>query len=178
MNYHTAEYNIEAVTEHVEKQFGGFASLPNAELQGRHLTLKFGEYETLMHNGLVELQANINRGKAHSMFLEAAAIAPEEYLPCLMAFSCFPESKDSAMLLYDACERNPNAISAFIGLGENLANKGEFVASLELFQKAISIFPDYDIPYRRLATVFNKLGYTNEAKSFERMAASRVGIVH
>ncbi|MBW1895108.1 MAG: tetratricopeptide repeat protein [Deltaproteobacteria bacterium] len=64
-----------------------------------------------------------------------------------------------------AVKRNPHSLKAWILLGEEYAKKGNIQGSLKCFESAAEIFPDYEIPYMRTASLLQKLGHKEESMS-------------
>jgi len=157
------------------KLFAELSKQANAELQGRHLMLRFGEYENLMMNGIAEMKKK-NMVNAHQIFLHATDIEPDEYFPCLMAHDCMPDKAESDYWphLLDAFERNPQSVKAFIQLGELFANMENYDIAIEYFEKAASILPDYGLIYDRLANVHDNLGNEHKAKHYNRLAFKKM----
>jgi len=143
----------------------------DADIHGKHITLKFSKYENLLHDGLVALQAPRGRRAAHEMFIAAATTEKDEYLPHLFLHGT---SKNQNVYLREALKRNPSSVRSLMLLGEKYANSGKFIESLECFKKAANMLPCYDVPLKKMAVVLRKIGSRNEADQLDRYATSMV----
>jgi len=146
------------------------AAMDGAEVHGRHITLKFSKYENLLHNGLVSLQTGGDKSEAHRMLAEAAEIAGEEYLPHLLLHTIAENPNGH---LKKALEKNPMSVRSLILLGERYANSGRYIESLECFQKAATMQPNYDVPFKRMVIALRKIGCIDEALKLDCYIADK-----
>ncbi len=85
-----------------------------------------------------------------------------------MQYYCSP---DSNVHVIEASRKNPLSIRSLIILGDISERKGNYLDSLQYFEKAAEIMPEYDIPYRRSADVLKKMGCNKEASELEHLAS-------
>jgi len=142
--------------------FEAFADIEGAIRDGRYLRLTSTRFENLLHDGLVLSQVEGEKVLAWSAFSEASRAEPDNYLPYLFGASC---SKDTAGCLDQAVEINPHSLKSWILMGEEYARQGDIVKSIQCFESAAEIFPDYEIPYMRTAALLQKLGHKEESMS-------------
>jgi tetratricopeptide (TPR) repeat protein len=128
---------------------------------GRHLRLMHTQFENLLHDGLVLSQVDKNKSSAHALFSKAAGIEEENYLPYLFGASC---SDNAADCLKEAVRKNPQSLKSLILLGEEYSRKGDIVKSIQCFESAAEIFPEYEIPYMRTAAILQKMGHEKESE--------------
>ncbi len=138
-----------------EAVFEKFSRLAGASRKERYLRLMPTRFETLLHDGLILAQVDKDEARAQGCFAEAARLEPQNYLPYLFGAGSFP---DTAALLGQAMCRNPRSIKAWILLGEARARKGNALAALQSFEEAAKIFPQYELPYVRVAAVLAAIG--------------------
>ena len=55
-------------------------------------------------------------------------------------------------------------------MGEAFAREGNAVASLKAFESAAEIFPEYEIPYARVASVLMQIGEKSAAEDMAKKA--------
>ena len=149
--------------ERTSSAFQGLTRLEGAVCEGRHLRLLSTRFEALLHDGLVLGQIQGDCGRAQQCFQEASSLEPHSYLPHLFGA---PVSDDPVAQLKRALSVNPRSIKAWIMLGETHARQGDVPESLKAFESAAALFPGYDIPYVRVASVLQALG---EKKAAEDM---------
>lgn len=147
--------------------FEDSSNIEGATRNGRHLRLMPTRFENLLHNGLVLGQLEGKAASARSLFSEACRLEPKNYLPYLFGASY---SGDTAGWLHKAIERNPHSVKSWILLGEEYAGKGDIVRAIKCFESAAEIFPEYEIPYSRTATLLKKLGHQKESLSLAEKA--------
>lgn len=138
-----------------EAVFEKFSRLAGASRQERYLRLMPTRFELLLHDGLILSQVDGDHDRAQACFAEAARLEPQNYLPYLFGASSSP---DTAALLGQALCLNPHSIKAWILLGEARAREGTAFAALQSFEEAAKIFPQYEIPYVRVAAVLAAIG--------------------
>ena len=149
------------------KIFESFSNITGADRTGRHLRLMPTPFENFLHDGLVLGQVEGKAASARSLFLKACQLEPGNYLPYLFGASY---SGDTAGWLHKAIERNPHSVKSWILLGEEYAGKGDIVRAIKCFESAAEIFPEYEIPYSRTATLLKKLGHQKESLSLAEKA--------
>lgn len=154
------ELNGREVTNDAEETFKALANIEGTIRRDRHLRLMPTRFENLLHDGLVLSQLEGKALEARSLFSEASRLDPSNYLPCLYGFSC---STDPCSSLLQAIEREPNSPKSWILLGEEFAKKGDIARSVKCFESAAQIFPEYEIPYLRTATLLEKIGHKQES---------------
>jgi len=147
--------------------FQNFANLEGAVRDGRHLGLRSTRFENLLHDGLILSQVDGEKMAACSVFSEATRLDSKNYLPFLFGASC---SEDPTGWLQQAIERNPHSLKSWILIGEAYARKGDIVKSMQCFESAAKIFPNYEIPYLRTAALLHKLGHQKESADLNEKA--------
>ena len=152
--------NGHEVKNRARKIFDTFSNIEGATRYGRHLRLMPTRFENLLHDGLVLSQLEGKAASARSLFSEASRLGPNNYLPYLFGASC---SGDPVASLQEAIKRNPRSLKAWILLGEEYAKNGDVVRTIECFEAAAKIFPEYEIPYLRTAAVLQKLRHQKES---------------
>ena len=131
-------------------------------------------FENLLQGGLVASQVQKDSELARKYFEEASATHPDNYLSFLYGFSVSP---DPVMFLRKALELNPDSLKAWILLGEELAKRNKIKEAFECFNSAARIYPEYEIPLLRAASLLEKLGERSQAeKLFDR--AAKLTIYH
>lgn len=143
------------------EKFKNWSELEDSKVRGRHLTLNSGGFENLIHNGLVLMQLRDDREKASLLFEEAVRLAPDNYLPCLFGASV---SQDPVVSLRKAIQLKPNSLSGWVLLGEELARRGDILEAFKSFEQAVQLYPDYESPYLRAASLLKAMGQDNEAE--------------
>ena len=143
-----------------EDIFEALANIEGASRNGRHLRLMPARFENLLHDGLVLSQINGELASARSLFSEASQLEPNNYLSYLFGASC---SGDTRGFLEQAVKRNPHSLKSWILLGEEYVKNGDIIKSLKCFESAAEIFPEYEIPYMRTASLLQKLGHKEES---------------
>lgn len=151
--------------------FAELAALEGAEVSGRHATLAYTRYESLLHDGLVLLQGQTERERGESMLREAASLVPSSELPELF----LGVQLDSEAELRAALGKQPRSVQAAMALGQHYVERQQFTPALERFLSAAEMAPGYEMPYAHAATVMRKLGAQKEAEEFERLAQ---GLAH
>lgn len=157
--------------EEIESAFGQYAKTEGALRQGRHLRLMPTRFEMLLQDGLVLSQIEKDHGRAQAYFSEASRIEPINHLPHLFGAV---SSKDTIVSLERALSLNPLSLKAHILLGEAYAGQGNVLKSLESFNTAAEIFPEYEIPYVRAAALMAALGDHKTAEDLNTRAQTLV----
>ena len=147
--------------------FEAFSNIDGAVRDGRYLRLLSTRFENLLHDGLVLSQVEGEKVLAWSAFSEASRAEPDNYLPYLFGASC---SKDTAGCLAQAVERNPHSLKSWVLMGEEYARQGDIVKSIQCFESAAKIFPEYEISYLRTAALLQKLGHQKESADLNQKA--------
>ena len=156
-----AELNSgQKVNSAAHKIFEGFCNIEGAIQKGRHLRLMPTKFENLLHDGLVFSQVEGNASSAQALFSEASRLEPNNYLSYLFGASC---SGDTPSFLEQAVKRNPHSLKSWILLGEEYVKNGDIIKSIKCFESAAEIFPEYEIPYMRTASLLQKLGHKEES---------------
>jgi glycosyltransferase involved in cell wall biosynthesis len=156
-----AELNSgQKVNSVAHKIFEGFCNIEGAIQKGRHLRLMPTRFENLLHDGLVFSQVEGNVSSAQALFSEASRLESNNYLPYLFGASC---SGDTSGFLEQAVKRNPHSLKSWILLGEEYVKNGDIIKSIKCFESAAEIFPEYEIPYMRTASLLQKLGHKDES---------------
>lgn len=154
-------------TADVGSIFQNFGNLEGAVRDGRHLRLRPTQFENLLHDGLVLSQVNGEKTAACTVFSEATRLDSKNYLPFLFGASC---SGDTTGWLQQAIERNPHSLKSWILMGEAYAHQGDIVKSIQCFESAAQIFPEYEIPYLRTASLLHQLGHQKESADLNAKA--------
>ena len=156
-----AELNSgQKVNKAAHEIFEDFCNIEGAIQKGRHLRLMPTRFENLLHDGLVSIQVEGNASSAQALFSEASRLEPNNYLPYLFGASC---SGDTPGFLEQAIKRNPHSLKSWILLGEEYVKNGDVVRAMKCFESAAEIFPEYEIPYMRTASLLQKLGHKEES---------------
>jgi len=153
--------NGQSVKNDTNKIFESLNNIEGAICNGQHLRLLPTRFESLLHDGLISGQVENNAALARALFLEASQLEPENYLPYLFGASY---SEDPVSSLQQAIEKKPNSIKSWIMLGEEYARQGDIARSVQCFESASEIFPEYEIPYMRAASLMEKVGLDREVK--------------
>lgn len=148
-----SDYKISQVVEALSKEKGVVCS-------GRHMRLMHTQFENLLHDGLVLSQIDKKKSSADAFFVRAAEMEDGNYLPYLFGASC---SDEPVNLLKEAVKKNPQSLKSLILLGERYAREGDVVKSIQCFESAAKIFPEYEIPYMRTAAILKKIGHEKES---------------
>ncbi len=151
--------------------FEKFSAMEGAHPQGRHLRLMPTRFELLLHDGLVLAQVKENWGQARAYFSEASRLEPYNYLPYLFGAGL---SEDTIASLERTLSLHPLSLKARVLLGEAHARKGNVSGAIQSFMSAAEIFPEYEIPYARVASLLMSLG---DQQSAEDMAARAQALV-
>jgi tetratricopeptide (TPR) repeat protein len=153
--------------------FEKYSRLEGAVVDGRHLRLRPTRFEDSVYNGLVTSQISDEKERAFSFFEEASKLEEGSYLPFLYAS---PVSPDPISSLMRALSRNPRSVKAWILLGEAFAGMGRVKESFESFERAVQIYPEYEIPYLRAAALLEKIGERSQASMLlDRVKTLRIG---
>jgi len=142
-----------------------FESLNNIEgavCNGRHLRLMPTRFEGLLHDGLISGQVHNDATAARSLFAEASRLEPLNYLPYLFGARY---SEDPVSSLQRAIEKRPDSLKSWIMLGEEYARRRDVARSAQCFESASELFPEYEIPYMRAASLMEQAGLEGEAKT-------------
>ena len=151
----------------MSSMFKALSGSEGAVLDGRYLRLKPTRFESLLHDGLVLAQVDGDRERAQACFAEASRMVPKSHLPHLFRAN----SSDNAIIpLNQALTLNPSSIKAWILLGEAHAREGRALEALQAFESAAKIFPEYDIPYARVASVLLAIGEKSGAEDMAKRA--------
>ena len=124
-------------------------------------------FENLLHDGLVLNQIEKKKSSAYALFSMAAEMEKQNYLPYLFGASC---SDNAVGSLEEAVNKNPNSLNSLILLGEAYASKGDVVKSIQCFESAAQIFPEYEIPYVRAEALLKILGREKESMGLGKKA--------
>jgi tetratricopeptide (TPR) repeat protein len=146
--------------------FDEIATWKGAEVTERHAVLSHTQVESKMHDALVLSQHEQRHSEARSLLSEAARLCPELDLPHLYLGGLYGE--ESA--LEQALERNPDSVTALMGLGRLEMARGALGPALGHFISAVELAPRYDEPYRLAASAAERLGATNDARSLAAVA--------
>jgi hypothetical protein len=160
--------------DEVIKVFETLAKNEGAVCNGRHLRLTSARFENLLHDGLVLNQIDKKRSSAHTLFSLAAEMENQNYLPYLFGASCSDSAVD---FLKEAIKRNPKSLNSLILLGEAYARKGDIVKSIQCFESAAQIFPEYEIPYVRTEALLRMIGREKESIGLRRKAEDLVSVL-
>lgn len=147
--------------------FEKYSKLEGARRYGRHLRLMPTRFELLLHDGLVFAQAQNDWERARTCFSTASQLEPNNYLPYLFCAG-LPEGAIGS--LEKAVSLHPPSLKARILLGESLARKGDISGAIHSFTSAAEIFPEYEIPYVRAASLLMALGNRQSAEEIAARA--------
>lgn len=150
----------DGVSEEAPKSFSEWCSLPGAERNGRYLKLLPTRFEALIHDGLVAMQMEKDRGLALKLLQEAITLHPKLYFPYLYAAVV---ANDPIRYLLKAVDLEPASLRAWILLGEEFARQGQITEALHCFETAAQIDPEYEIPFVRAASVLRTCGAQEKA---------------
>lgn len=141
--------------------FESLHDIEGAVCSGRHLRLMPTRFEDLLHDGLIAGQVHDDARAAQELFSEASRLEPEQYLPHLFGARY---SEDPVSSLQRAIERRPDSLKSWIMLGEEYARRGDLPRSVHCLESASEIFPEYEIPYLRAASLMKQAGLEREEK--------------
>ncbi len=130
-----------------------------------HLHLAPTRYELLLHDALTGMSRYPDQ--AREMFLEAARIQPDLYMPYL--FGAFL-SEDPIRMLKTAIEKNPSSIVSRLHLGRAYSSRGMTAEAVECCGSAAGIFPGYEQPYIECANYLNAMGLNREGVAMLKKA--------
>lgn len=154
---------------YIDLSFQQLSTLEGAVQDNRYLNLLPTHFEMLLHDGLVAMQMNKDYQMADECFKKASGTEPNNYLPYLYGAAV---SKDSIQNLNKAIERMPNSIKARILLGQEYSKKGDIKAAFENLNSAALIYPDYDVPYLKAASLLRAIGQEKQANVLFQKANS------
>lgn len=146
--------------------FAELCALEGAEVTGRHCLLAHSRFETLLHDGLVQLQEPSSREQGAAQLREAAKLEPQHPLPELFLGMALGSEPD----LLSALSKNPRSVQALLALGSAYLTQGQFKPALQRFLAAAEVAPGYEMPFAYAARAMQKLGAAKEAAEFEQMA--------
>jgi hypothetical protein len=149
--------------------FEELSSLEGAVTSGRHVKLEPTKFEALLHDGLVAMQVNKDAALAYHLFQEASVMEPGNYLSFLYGSSVSP---DPVAYLFQAIQRNPRSLQAWILLGQELMRQSKTREAMECFESAVSVYPEYEVPFLRVAALLEKLGDRSQASGLLEKAAA------
>lgn len=153
--------------------FAELAQLDGAEVAGRHVMLAHTRYESLLHDGLVRLQAAGGAEAGAALLREASALEPTQALPEVF----LGVQLDSEAELRSALSKNPRSVQALLALGSHYLERAQYQPALERFLTAAQLAPGYEMPFAYAARAMQKLGALKEAAEFERLAQTMAGAV-
>jgi tetratricopeptide (TPR) repeat protein len=78
---------------------------------------------------------------------------------------------DKIAVINEALKRNPESILSMVLLGDVLSAQGKKIEVLGCYQKAAEIFPEYDVPFQKVATLLETMGDLNSAREFQQVVA-------
>ncbi len=146
--------------------FDELAALEGAEVSGRHVMLAHTRYESLLHDGLVALQGGKEPERGAALLREARQLEPTQALPDL--FLGVQLASEAELLA--ALAKDPRSVQAALALGSLYLERGQFMPALQRFLAAAELAPGYEMPFLQAARTLQKLGGTQEAAEFERLA--------
>ena len=158
--------NREIVLDHL---FGEFSKLEGAIVNERHLQLQSTRFENLLHDGLIAMQVHRDKEMARKLFDEAAVLEPENYLTFMFAASI---TTDPIACLCKAVIQEPHSIKTWILLGEEFDVVGDTRQALECFKSAITVCPEYEVSYLRVASLLKRIGQESQSELFSKKAES------
>lgn len=141
--------------------FASLGTIEGAVSSGRHLRLMPTRFEALLHDGLIAGQVHGDTQAARALFSEASRLEPGNYLPRLFGARY---AQDPVSSLHQAVERRPDSPRSWIMLGEEYARRGDIPRATHCFESASGIFPEYEIPYLRAASLMKQAGLEREEK--------------
>lgn len=137
------------------KLFHSLRKISGAVQKGRHIKLNPGPFEQALRKGLVQMQIMNNKKEAIQSFNEASIHEPLNYLPFLFGSLLFP---DPECVLLKAIEYHPESIKSWLMLGDVLAKRGNIIEALQAYENALTIYPDYELPYIRTGNLLKQIG--------------------
>jgi Glycosyl transferases group 1 len=153
--------------------FAELAQLEGAEVAERHVMLAHSRYESLLHDGLVLLQAGGESERGAAMLREASALEPTLALPDVF----LGVQLDAEAELLSALAKDPRSVQAVLALGSHYLQRAQYKPALERFLAAAQLAPGYEMPFAYAALAMQKLGALKEAAEFERLAQGMAGAV-
>jgi hypothetical protein len=146
-----------------EDLFHRLSERNEAAVDGTYMQLTDSDFERLLGAALIDLQPDGSKRNARACFMQAAEIAPGNYLPHLFGASV---SDDPEKAFRKALEMNPDSLNAWILLGDYFLISHRIKEAFECFSAATQVFPDYEVPYLRVGALLEKMGRQAEAGPF------------
>jgi hypothetical protein len=140
--------------------FETWSELEGAVRDGRYLKLADTRFEKFLHDGLVAMQMDGQPDDALRLFEKASSLVPDSYLPFLYGSAVAP---DPICFLQKALELEPRSLKAWVLLGEAYSRANRIEETMQCFDTAVQVCPDYSVPYLRAAHVLEKLGNQSQA---------------
>ncbi|HET6284602.1 MAG TPA: glycosyltransferase [Polyangia bacterium] len=135
---------------------------------GRHLSLGFGVYEGLINRALL-LGGQQRPEEALPLLERAVAMEPGAYQPHLFA-ALFSKREGRRLSLERALQREPQSLSCWIDLGDELEAAGDATGALRAYTAAVKADPTCDQAYAKASLLLTKLGRPAEAGQFGAIA--------
>ena len=139
-----------------------------AEGTGQHLSLGFGVYERLINRALT-LGGQQRPEEALPLLEDAVAMEPGAYQPHLFA-ALFSKREGRRISLERALQREPQSLSCWIDLGDELEAAGDATGALRAYTAAVKADPTCDQAYAKASLLLTKLGRPAEAGQFGAIA--------
>lgn len=155
-----------------ETIFDELCRCEGARRSGRHLHLAPTRCELLLRDALTGMSQYPSQ--CREMFMEAARIKPDLYMPYLFAASL---SEDPVAMLKTAIEKNPSSIVSMLHLGKAYSSRGMTMEAIECCRSAAEIFPEYEQPYIECANYLNAIGLKQEGIALLQKAIALIPAV-
>ncbi|MEI7892281.1 MAG: hypothetical protein WCI05_04290, partial [Myxococcales bacterium] len=138
-----------------DRLFRELLRLSDASRDGRHLELRGGRYEALVHDALVVGQLNGQRAEGLALLEEATRLEPTLYQPDLFASVMTEEPGE---LLLAAAKKNSRSVGVWLQLASFFERGGNAQAAVGNLLRAAELVPAYEAPYRRLGELLERMG--------------------
>jgi tetratricopeptide (TPR) repeat protein len=150
------------------KYWKRLTNIAGAKQNKRHLKLKNTDFETLLFGGSIYSAHAERQADAVRTLKMAADLCRADYRPYLYMIGL---ATDKIAVINEALKRNPESILSMVLLGDVLSAQGKKIEVLGCYQKAAEIFPEYDVPFQKVATLLETMGDLNSAREFQQVVA-------
>lgn len=171
LEFYSSDSGPAVSSDGAEARFGRLSQCDNATVQGRHLQLQAGRFELLLHDGLVTMQVGNDYAGARRCFQEAEGLEPANYLPYLFGARV---AADPVSHLRKALQLKPDSVKSWILLGEEYARAGKIMESVQAFDAAAKLYPEYEIPYLRAGRLLEQIGQMEQARKLYGMVSDSI----
>lgn len=151
-----------------EDLYQSWCRYPGSSQNGSFLTLSNTEFEKSLFTGLVMMQDPKKIKQAKDCFQKGARLESKNYLPHLYSSGI---AENPIGTLSKAIHLEPSSIKAHILLGDELAKRGNIMDALGLYNRALIIYPEYDLPFIKAGNLLMKIGKNDQAEELFQKAS-------